>query len=229
MSQTEIGFRYMPTISSFQVYTQDNGRLHGNFSFSNGFGGFLGYNFSEHFGLQAEVIYSDIAQKYRDQNYDRKVTLNYINIPLLLSFNTGKFNPFNFNFSIGPQLGLNVGSRLDTYSEQGTENVDAVLAVKKGDIGFAYGAGFDFGLNSASTIRLGLGFRGVYGLIDISDRSETQVTNSYFVLDRSHVETYSAYAGLSFIFGSKKADQKTTPESEGTNININNSYETPKN
>ena len=72
--------------------------------------------------------------------------------------------------------------------------------VKTGDIGFAYGAGVDFGLNPSQTFRLGLGFRGVYGLFDISDDSGSLSNDSFFVLEKTHVKTYSGYLGFSLLF-----------------------------
>src|SRR6266496_6696546 len=51
-----LGFRYMPTISSFDVHTSE-GVANGTFVLSHGFGGFIGFKTSEHFDLQLEVIY----------------------------------------------------------------------------------------------------------------------------------------------------------------------------
>jgi len=45
-----------------------------------------------------------------------------------------------------------------------------------------------------------MGFRGVYGLFDISDDSGTTSTDSYYVLDKTNLKTYSVYAGLSILF-----------------------------
>jgi hypothetical protein len=50
------------------------------------------------------------------------------------------------------------------------------------------------------TVKLNVGFRGVYGLLDISDNSKTKATDSYLILDKTNVETYSGYLGLSFVF-----------------------------
>ena len=165
-----------------------------------GFGALLGFNFSNHFGVQGEVIYSSLAQKYTERELERRVKLKYVNIPLLLSLNTGKTNPVNFNIVAGPQLGIRVGSSLITSGDNGIDNPNAVLSAKKGDIGFAFGAGIDFGLNTARTIRLAMGYRGVRGLLDISDNSKTITTDSYYLLDRSHVKTNAIYVGLSILF-----------------------------
>ena len=162
-----------------------------------GAGILLGKNFNDHVGLQGEVLYSQLAQKYKiSGDVEHKVKLSYINVPLLLPLNTGIREPVNFNFVIGPQLGLNTGSSIDVSNGGEADTVHAVFAVKRGDIGFAYGAGVDFG----SEVKFSVGFRGVYGLLDISDQSQSVTTNEYYVLDRSHVKTYSLYAGLSFLF-----------------------------
>ncbi|MCB2092311.1 MAG: PorT family protein, partial [Alphaproteobacteria bacterium] len=92
------------------------------------------------------------------------------------------------------------GSSLQTSGGNGVELPEAILSVKKGDLGFAYGAGLDFGLNQARNIRLGVGFRGVYGLFDISDNSKTSTTDGYYVLDRTKIKTYSGYVGVSILF-----------------------------
>lgn len=195
----EFGVRFMPTVSSLDVQSSSGGQISGDATFGFGAGIFVGFNFSDHFGLQGEALYSTLNQKYNEEDVEKEIKLEYINIPLLLSFNTGKLEPVNFNVVLGPQIGISVGSELFT-SDGGDPDNEAVLSVKKGDVGFAYGAGVDFGLNANKTFRLGLGFRGVYGLIDISDNSNNNSTNSYYVLDKAHIKTYSAYLGISFLF-----------------------------
>ncbi|KRP07614.1 MAG: hypothetical protein ABR94_08265 [Sphingobacteriales bacterium BACL12 MAG-120802-bin5] len=135
-----------------------------------------------------------------ENDVEQQLNLRYVNIPLLLSLNTGKTKAINFNAVAGPQVGFNVGSSLSHSSEQNPDQPQALLSVKKGDIGFAYGAGIDFGLNPEKTIRLGMGYRGVLGLLDISDSSNTTTTEGYYVLDRSKLKTNAAYIGLSILF-----------------------------
>jgi hypothetical protein len=193
--KVEFGLRFMPTLSSFQMKNSAGSSVTTKGIVGLGVGGFLGYNFSQNIGIQAEVIYNSISQKHTETNVEQKVNLRYVNIPLLLSLNTGKYKLVNLNIVAGPQIGISAGSTLFT---SGTSNNDAVLAVKKGDLGFAYGGGFDIGL--MRNFRLGLGFRGVYGLFDISDNSATLVSNNYYILDKAHVKTYSGYVGLSYLF-----------------------------
>ena len=196
---TELGVRIMPTFSSLHLKTADGGDLTGAMTVGWGGGIFGGYNFTDHVGVQAEIIYNTISQKFKDVDVEREITLRYLNIPILFSLNSGKSKPVNFNLVAGPQMGLSVGSTLSASVGEGPDHAHAQLSVKKSDIGFAYGAGVDFGLNATKTFRLGIGFRGVYGLFDISDNSQTVVTDSYFVLDHTHIRTYSGYLGLSFI------------------------------
>lgn len=198
--KAEFGLRFMPTVSSFDVQSSSGGKIKGEATLGFGFGALLGFNFNKHIGIQGELIYSSLAQKYNERELERRVNLKYVNIPLLLTLNTGKNNPVNFNIVAGPQIGIRVGSSLVTSGDNGTDEPDAILATKKGDVGFAYGAGLDFGLNTARTIRLGIGYRGVLGLFDISDNSNTITTDSYYLLDRSHIKTNAAYVGLSLLF-----------------------------
>src|SRR6185503_7750184 len=168
-----------------EMKTAAGGTVKGEVTLGFGAGAILGYNFSDHIGIQVEGIYTSITQKYKELDVERKINLRYLNIPLLLSLNTGKSKLFNLNVVAGPQIGISVGSSIRTSGGDGTSTAQAVLAVKKGDLGVAYGAGIDIGLNPAHTVRVGLGYRGVMGLIDISDNSKTTTTDSYYVLDKT--------------------------------------------
>ena len=110
----EFGVRFMPTFSTFQIFTPTTGRLNSNLSIGYGVGGFIGYHFTEQLGIQGEVIYSAIAQKYKEVDIERQIDLKYVNIPLLLSLNTGKSKKINFNLVAGPQIGISAGSKLSS-------------------------------------------------------------------------------------------------------------------
>jgi outer membrane autotransporter protein len=197
----EFGVRFMPTFSSFDMQTSDGNTVSGSLSIGYGVGVFGGFSFSDHVAIQAEIQYLGISQKYKENDIEREINLRYVNIPLLLSFNTGKTKPVNLNAVIGPQLGISVGS--DIHVSGGgpeSEVTHATLSVKTSDIGFAYGVGVDFGLTESQKLRLGLGFRGVYGLLDISDKSQALTDDSFYVLERSQVKTYAGYIGFSFLF-----------------------------
>jgi len=193
----EFGLRFMPTYSSTDIQISSGGKVQGNATLGFGAGALLGFNFSEYIGIQGEVIYSSTTQKYKEEDNEREINLKYVNIPLLLSLNTGKTKMVNFNIVAGPQMGISVGSSI---SHVATDSMDAVLSVKKGDLGIAFGAGVDFGLNPARTIRLSMGYRGVRGFFDISDDNGSLDNNAYYVLDKAHTKSNSGYIGLSFLF-----------------------------
>jgi hypothetical protein len=187
---------FLPTFSHFDISQPEGGVYKTSFALGYGGGAFVGVNFTDHFALQAELLYSALAQKYTDpSNIERRIDLSYINVPLLMVFNTNITKPVNLNLAVGPQIGLNVGSKIDAEGTAVGDSVAAVLAVKTGDLGVAYGAGVDFGMGS---VKLSIGYRGVVGLVDISDNSQTMETNEFLILDKSHVSTYAAYVALRF-------------------------------
>lgn len=196
----EFGARLMPTFTAVEMRTSSGGTVSGNAVIGFGASAFLGINFTNHVGIQVEGIYNKISQKNTDNNLERKITLSYVNIPVLLSLNTGKSKVVNFNIVAGPQLGFNIKSSVSTSGTSNSDNLQPILSVKKNDFGFAYGAGVDFGINPNRTARLGFGYRGVSGLLDVSNRSNTITTNSYYLLDRTHLRTNSVYVGLSIMF-----------------------------
>lgn len=101
---------------------------------------------------------------------------------------------------VGPQLGINTGSSLDVEGNSTIDTVNATINIKPADIGIAYGAGIDLGLGPDRLLHVNIGFRGVYGIIDIGEDSNNNTTSSYYILDRSKLKTYSGYAGLSYKF-----------------------------
>jgi hypothetical protein len=121
-----------------------------------------------------------------------------VNIPVMLSFNTDKTLPVNLNFVVGPQFGINVGSSIQSSGNANADTLRAVVAVKQGDVGAAYGAGLEFALNKAHTLRLDLGFRGFYGFVDM--RADQTSPDSYNILVRASRKTYAGYLGLTFCF-----------------------------
>ena len=132
-----LGFRYMPTFSNFDLYNSEGGALETTFTLGHGFGGLIGVNFNEHVGMQAEVIYTELSQKYRDGSLDHKVKLNYVNIPLMIVLHTNYNAGVNFNVAVGPQFGINTGSKIETSGVSEGDSVHAVLAVKPADFGIA--------------------------------------------------------------------------------------------
>jgi hypothetical protein len=193
------GLRLMPTVSNFNLKTNTGGSIKGEINLGLGAGILFGYNFNQNVGINAEIMYSTYSQRYTEKNLERKITLRYVNIPLMLSLNSGITKPVNLNITGGPQIGISARSTFTTKGNgNGPDTYNAVV-IRKGDLGFAYGAGLDVALNETKTTRFALGFRGVLGLIDISADNNNQINNSYYVIDRAQLKTYSIYFGLTFL------------------------------
>ncbi len=131
---------------------------------------------------------------------NRKINLKYVSVPLLLSVNSGKYKAVNLNAVAGPQFGLNVGNSLFTSSSSSQDHPQAIVSVKKGDVGLAYGVGMDFGLIPSQNLRFALGFRGLMGLLDISKPSPKLSNDDYYILNKTHLNVYSTYVGISYLF-----------------------------
>jgi len=196
----EAGIRVMPAFSTLMPQTSNGLTVKGDAITGYGIAAIFGYYFNPHVGVQTELLFNSTARSYNDNGIERQVNLQYVNIPLLLSLNTNKYKRVNFNFVVGPQIGIRTGYSLQSSVNAGEGGRVAVLSVKDNDLGLAYGAGVDFGLNKAKTIRLGVGFRGSFSLIDIGNTNNPLPDNSYYVLKGAQLQTYYLYTGLSILF-----------------------------
>lgn len=194
----ELGLRYLPSFNSLSVNGYNGDVITGKVSMSHGIGVMMAHNFSKFAGLQLEVNYDKISQKYQDRGLDRRVDLKYLNIPLLLTLNTDKTMPVFFGIMAGPQVGLNVGSEITGTTNNNGDTLHAALAVKQGDVGVAYGAGFGIALSREINIRLDLGFRGIYGFVDM--RGKETGPNTYNVIVKGSRKSYGGYVGITLLF-----------------------------
>jgi outer membrane autotransporter protein len=194
----ELGVRYMPTFSVINLRTYNGQTVQGSASMSNGYGAMLAFNHTRYIGIQAEVNYYQFSQSYTDGNYNRQVDISYINVPLMLSLNTDKSRPVNLNIVLGPQFGFNVASNVKTSGSSSSDTLRAVASVKQVDVGFAYGAGLEFALNTNHTFRLDLGYRGFYGMVDIN--SGNTENGTYNVVVKTSRKINGAYVGLALTF-----------------------------
>lgn len=190
----------MPTVSSFKMKSATGGTVKGEATIGFGVGALLGFKISDHTGMQVEAIYSSLYQKFQEKEGERKVNLRYFSIPLLFSLHTNKVKAVSFGIVLGPQLGISAGSSISKSNNSNSDEDEPILSVKRGDLGFAYGAGVNFALDKNKRVRLGFGYRGVFGVLDISDDSNTTVTDSYYILEKTNITTHAAYAGLSILF-----------------------------
>ncbi|MBC7695363.1 MAG: PorT family protein [Burkholderiales bacterium] len=196
----EFGVRYMPTFASLALKNSNGDVVQGELTMSHGYGLMLAGNLSKNVGIQAEISYLDISQKYKDRNLDRQVNVSYLNIPILLSLNTDKTRIVNLNFVAGPQFGVNLGSSIKTSGNEETETLRATVGASGSDIGAAYGTGLEIALNRMHTFRLDFGYRGFYGIVDGNADQSSKNPDTYNVLVKASRQTHAGYVGLTLCF-----------------------------
>lgn len=129
------------------------------FKFGYNLGAFAEINFNKKWGIQPEVLWSqstyrtatDIEQVIPGSKSDVDVKLNYLQIPLLLSYRPVKF----LSLQAGPQFGVLINEDRTLLQNGGD-------AFKKGDFSMLAGAQLNLGPIKA-------GARYVIGLTDIND------------------------------------------------------------
>ena len=198
LKRGEFGIRYMPTFTKLDVRDSKGNVIPGSVSIRQGAGIMLGFNFNTHFGIMGELDYSTISQRYKDQDLNREVNIRYINIPVMFAFNTSKSSQFNLNVVAGPNFGLNAGSDVSTDGGAGSDTLTAVVVLKKGAVGFAYGAGFEFAVNKSNSLRFDIGIRGFYSFVDIT--IPDIVDDRFNAVAKVPRNVIGAYAGLTVQF-----------------------------
>lgn len=124
-------------------------------------GGYVTVMFTEHFGLQPEVLYSAQGAKSGDEKYK----LGYVTVPVLVRYNVNSL----ISFHAGPQFGV-LASAKHTY---GSNDEDIKDQVKGSDLGVAMGMGIDL------PMKLNFAVRFIKGLSDINDTSSTVKQKNY--------------------------------------------------
>jgi outer membrane protein with beta-barrel domain len=146
------------------IFKMDGQSYDQEFKFGYNVGAFSEINFTKQWGIQPEVMFnqtnyrtgSNFTNVYPDGTNDLKGKLNYLSIPVLLSFRPIPF----LSILVGPQYGilLNGDQHVTTQAKD---------AFKKGDFSLVGGAQ----LNVAS---FKLGARYVIGLTDINDLDDSE-------------------------------------------------------
>jgi hypothetical protein len=117
---------------------QEQGRSFDNgFRFGYSLGGFAEIKFTKNWGIQPELLWNEYSTRtaatadevYTDLGTNQSITLNYLSVPVLLSFTPAKIISLQF----GPQFGILLNQN-ESVSQNTTE------AFKKGDISIVAGA-----------------------------------------------------------------------------------------
>ncbi len=142
--------------------TKVNGQsFNQDFRYGYSLGGFADINFTKHFGIQGELIWNQSKTQTSDEfniitmgegAASENITLNYLSIPLLLTYRPVKI----ISFMAGPQFGILINQN-DNLFENGKN------AFKKGDFSllggaqlnlawFKLGARYFIGLNNLNDV-----------------------------------------------------------------------------
>jgi hypothetical protein len=132
-------------------------------------GVFFMYQFSDMFAIQPEAYYSMKGATYSVSGADLTISLDYIEIPLLLKFII-PIEGSNIRPSIfaGPAIGFNTTHKMKVeYS--GTSAEMDIPDTKSTDFSLAFGGGIGFPVGSGE---LGVDIRYILGLSTIDDSSD---------------------------------------------------------
>lgn len=124
--------------------------------------------FSEHLGLQPEVLYSGQGAK----SGTSKLKLAYVTVPVLVRYNVNSL----LSFHAGPQIGVLAAAKSKSGS---SESQDVKDSFKTTDIGIAAGVGIDL------PMKLNFGLRFIQGLSDISDDTSGSTKQKNYTLQLS--------------------------------------------
>jgi len=130
---------------------------------------FFMYQFSDMFAIQPEAYYSMKGATYSEGGVDLTISLDYIEIPLLLKFIIPiKGSNIRPSIFAGPAIGFNTTHKMKVeYSGQSAE--EDIPDTKSTDFSLAFGGGVGFPVGNGE---LGVDVRYILGLSTIDDSSD---------------------------------------------------------
>lgn len=122
-------------------------------NFGYGFGGVIGYNFTNNYGIQTEILYDKTGQDYEDDfnpifgplNVKRKIDLKYASIPLVFKYISKNKENIKAYAIVGPQFNFLLNAS-ETVVLNGVNKIDSLSATEKFrsiDLGICVGGGID--------------------------------------------------------------------------------------
>jgi opacity protein-like surface antigen len=144
-------------------------------------GGFAEFKLSEKFAIQPELLYSaqgaKIEESFEDESFESKLSLGYLNIPVMAKFYVAE----GFSLEAGPQIGflLSAKSKWEETFEGETVSGDTDVkdAYKSIDFGVNFGAGYNFTENLSAGVRYNLGLSNI---AENEDGDDFKLTNNVF-------------------------------------------------
>ena len=121
------------------------------------------------FALQTEAIFSQKGAKSESGDFSGKVTLNYLEVPVLARISSPATTAASFHVFAGPALGLRLSAKSELEEDGEEENEDIDDDVKRFDLGLVLGAGVEVG-------RFVIDGRYTWGLLNINNVESDDVT-----------------------------------------------------
>lgn len=141
--------------------------------FSTGIG--VGYNFSDNFGIAADVLYSMQGGRYKLADHPYNLRVNYLKVPILFSYTTPQLGKVALYGKMGPQASFLLNSKLKNEERDLIHNLNDRF--EKITIGGAAGIGVQ--LSVANNLFLTGGFR-----LDFDFTNAEKVNNVNYRADR---------------------------------------------
>ena len=155
----EIGAKAGVNISNFTGHSDwQNAKTNSLVGFHAG--GFVSFFLGNTFAIQPEVLFSSQGAKYQDATHNENLTINYINVPVMLKLRSTS----GFYIEAGPQLGFKIS--------ESSSSIDSLA--KTTDLSIAGGIGYH------SKIGLGIGARYTAGLSKVGDFKPANGINPNF-------------------------------------------------
>ena len=149
-------------------------------------GGMVNIPISENFSFNPEVIFNGEGAKMEEGDDRVNYNLGYINVPLLLQFNSTS----GFYAEFGPQVGFLMSAKLDQKMGGVESDTDIKDNFKSTNFSVALGAGYRM------TNGFGIGARYNLGLSNILEADDTDL------------KTRGFQVGVSFLFGGSGGEAK---------------------
>ncbi|CAM2906394.1 porin family protein [Flavobacterium frigoris] len=174
---TKFGIKGGLNVSNFSGDVEDNSALVGF-----NVGGFVEIKVSDKFAVQPELLFSTQGAKNEftepgGYKVDSKLTLGYINVPVMLKYYAAE----KFSLEAGPQIGFLVSAKSKADITDGGTTVtvkeDSKDQFKSIDFGMNFGAGYDFTENLSAGLRYNLGLSNI---ADVEAGDDFKLKNSVF-------------------------------------------------
>lgn len=177
----------------------------------------LGYNFTNNWGLQAEVNYNYTGQKYEDNfigpayvgadtfgyphkrvNVKREIHLSYLRIPIMAKYITNPGHTAKFYVALGPQIGIRLGAKEEVLIADKVFLPDSLAfsaneKFQRVDISIALQFGTE--VYATDNLYFDIGVSGFVGVFDINGKVLREL-DWYSKNDVSYRKSFNANAGI---------------------------------